>query len=261
MKNQQKRAPKLRGAGIHVRDSESIEVTETSSLTIDGGARSTILISPKKDCKVAIHSGKGCDISIFVIQDKRVSLELTNYVASRSVVRTNCFWRFGGEEKISSILVGEGAEAHDTSVFIEDDLSELRLDSRLVHKAPNTKGEILVKGVVKGKASARLDGMIRVEKGGKGAVSFLAEHAILLDPASHALANPQLEILNNYVNSRHSASVSRIDEGKMFYVMTRGLDRKSAKKLLTEGFLSSALERIQDESKRKEFEDEIERTL
>jgi len=261
MKETRKRAPKLRGAGIHVRDSETLKVEDTASLTIEDGAHSTILISPTKDCTVAIHSGKGCDISIFVIQDKRASLELTNYVDSRSVVRTNCLWRYGGEGRISSILIGEGAEAHDTSVFIEDDLSELRLDSRLVHKVPNTKGDILVKGVVKGKASARLDGLIRVEKGGKGAVSFLSEHAILLDPAAHALANPQLEILNNDVNSRHSASVSRIDESKIFYCMTRGLDSKDAKKLLTEGFLSSALDRIGNENKRKEFENAIERTL
>ena len=261
MKNQKKRLPKLRGAGIHVRDSESIEVKETASLTVDDGARATILISPKKDCKVVIHTGNGSDISIFVIQDKRASLELTTYVSSRSVVRTNCLWRYGGEERISNILVGEGADAHDTSVFIEDGTSDLTLDSRLEHKAPNTKGDILVKGVVKGNASARLDGMIRVEKKGKGAVSFLSEHAILLDPSAHAQADPQLEILNNDVNSRHSASVSRIDEGKIFYCMTRGLDRKSAKKLLTEGFLSSALERINDDNKRKEFEDAIESAL
>ncbi|MEW6722996.1 MAG: SufD family Fe-S cluster assembly protein, partial [Candidatus Micrarchaeota archaeon] len=120
-----------------------------------------------------------------------------------------------------------------------------------------TKGNILVKGIVKDKGAATLDGMIKIEKGGGGAESFLSEHVMHLNPGAHASANPELEIENNDVSSRHAASVSRIDEEKIFYLTTRGISREDAKKLIVEGFLESALGRIRDEKMRKELSGKV----
>jgi len=86
--------------------------------------------------------------------------------------------------------------------------------------------------------------MEKIEKHASGSNSFLDEHVMLLNPGARADTNPQLEIENNDVSSRHAASVSQIDENKIFYMMARGLKREDARKLIVEGFLGSAVEKI-----------------
>jgi Fe-S cluster assembly scaffold protein SufB len=114
---------------------------------------------------------------------------------------------------------------------------------------------------VKDNARADLGGMIKVEKKGGGAESFLSEHAILLDPGARATADPKLEIGNNDVMSRHSASVSQINDAKVFYLMTRGISRDDARGLIVSGFLESAISRIEDEGFRKEFIETMAKSL
>jgi Fe-S cluster assembly scaffold protein SufB len=95
--------------------------------------------------------------------------------------------------------------------------------------------------------------MIKIEKSGGGAESFLSEHVMLLDPGAHATANPELEIENNDVSSRHAASVSQIDSEKIFYLMSRGLSREESRKMIIEGFLESAIADIPEGKMREEL--------
>jgi Fe-S cluster assembly scaffold protein SufB len=111
--------------------------------------------------------------------------------------------------------------------------------------------------VVKDGASAKISGKIKIEKCGAGAESFLTERVILFNPGAHAIANPELEIENNNVSSRHAASVSQIDEEKIFYLMARGLTREEAKKTIVEGFFESVLGKIENKEMKKLFIEKI----
>jgi Fe-S cluster assembly scaffold protein SufB len=95
--------------------------------------------------------------------------------------------------------------------------------------------------------------MIKIEKNGAGAESFLTQNVILLSPSSHATANPELEIENNDVSSRHAASVSQIDQDKIFYLMSRGISQKDSRKLIVDGFLEAVIEKISIEKVRTLF--------
>lgn len=243
----------IRGIGIHIADGGEIELEDSASVTVADGAAARILIRPKKDMSVKIHSGTKCDIRTLIVGSVPVDFKLVNHIDSGSLIETDSFWGEGGVVSIESILEGRGAEVHEKNFFVVKGASDLHLHSILVHRARETKGDILAKGVVKDCARAALGGMIRVEKTGAGAESFLSEHVIVLDKGAHASANPELEILNNDVASRHSASVSRIDEKKIFYLMSRGLDREDARKLIVDGFFGSAIERIEDEKIRGEM--------
>jgi Fe-S cluster assembly scaffold protein SufB len=76
---------------------------------------------------------------------------------------------------------------------------------------------------------------------------------MLLNPGAHADANPELEIKNNDVQSTHAATVSPIDEEKIFYLMSRGVSREKARRMIVEGFLEAGIEKIKDENFRKIF--------
>jgi Fe-S cluster assembly scaffold protein SufB len=80
-------------------------------------------------------------------------------------------------------------------------------------------------------------GMIKIGKDGKGTESYLSGHAILLDKGAKSDSIPGLEILTNEVRATHAASVAQMDEGQIYYLMTRGLNREGAKREIVSGFL------------------------
>lgn len=236
---------------ISLKGKQEIEITKNAVVEIADHSHATVMIRPETDCRVELNIGRDCRLQTYIVQEKNASVEQVNHVGPGSVVNTSCVWLSGGAGKVMNSLEGERSEAYDLHVFVEKGENKLHLDSVLRHAGKDTKGNILVKGIVKDNAVAKLDGMIKIEKGGGGAESFLSEHVMLLNPGAHATANPELEIENNDVSSRHAASVSQIDEEKIFYLMARGISRQDSRKLIIEGFLESAIERVMDGKMKK----------
>ena len=105
------------------------------------------------------------------------------------------------------------------------------------HLVGKTKCRVEIKGVVSNGARVKVKGMVKMDKGAVGSDSFLAMKLLMLDNRSMATAEPELEILNNEVKASHSASVGRIDEEQLFYLESRGVEKKEAEKLIIKGFL------------------------
>ncbi len=234
---------------------ESLEIRGDAVVNVPDGTEGKIVVRPSGEADVTVLIGKGCRLEIYTVQEAGASVRQVNRVGEGSRVDSFSVWLGGGKGSMLNSLEGPRAEAYDVQVFVEGGEEKLRLDSVLRHASSGTKGNILVKGVVKDSASAKLDGMIKIEKDGGGAESFLSEHVILLNPGAHASANPELEIENNDVSSRHAASVSQIDEEKIFYLCSRGLRREEARKMIIEGFLEAAIGRVPDEGMRKKMMD------
>ena len=79
---------------------------------------------------------------------------------------------------------------------------------------------------------------ILIEKDAVGAEAFLRFKVLLLGENARAEVDPELEILCNQVKASHAASVGQIDEEQLFYLMSRGLSKQDAVKLIVEAFLS-----------------------
>jgi Fe-S cluster assembly scaffold protein SufB len=105
------------------------------------------------------------------------------------------------------------------------------------HKVGKSFCRVEVRGVVKSGARVNLSGRVKIDKDARGSDSFLAMKLLLLDNISMAVAEPELEIENNEVKASHSASVGMIDEEQLFYLMSRGLSKVEAEKVIVEGFL------------------------
>jgi Fe-S cluster assembly scaffold protein SufB len=139
--------------------------------------------------------------------------------------------------KIDNIMKGQGASAEDVEIIFGNNDQSFDVTSNLLHYGPNTRGRVLSKSVMKDKSKSLFKGMIKIDKNGKSAESFLAGHAILLDKGAKSDTIPGLEIETNEVRATHSASVAQIDENQIFYLMSRGLNNEEAKREIVSGFL------------------------
>ncbi len=239
---------RIRGSG-----STSLEVRESAEIEIEAGADAEISIFPSGQMRIGIKAGRGSRVRCFTVCQSGARISQANRIMAGAHISSSSIWLAGADAKLENALEGKGARSDEMHLFVTGGRDKLRLDSTLRHSERDTKGDILIKGVVRDRASAILEGMIRIDKKGRGAESFLAEHAMLLGKGAHASASPELEIENNDVSSRHAASVSQIDEEKLFYLMSRGIRRREAKGLVVEGFLESALDRMEGDGWRERF--------
>lgn len=122
-----------------------------------------------------------------------------------------------------------------------------KLDTRVVHDAPDTFSRTVIKGVLDGSATADYEGSVVINKGAKNADADLNEHAILLSPKARAQAIPRLEVFENEVKAGHGATVGKVSEEELFYLATRGLPKDEAKRLIVRGFLESFAEEFPKE--------------
>lgn len=141
-------------------------------------------------------------------------------------------------------LAGEGATLHDTQVLFGHEKQHFDAHSFTHHIAPNTSSQVRVRGVLKDRARSVFYGLVRIDHGAKNSQAHLEDHVLILNPGAHADAIPALEIEENEVRCSHSASVGKIDEEKIFYAMSRGMDEATARQLIVEGFLHPILEQI-----------------
>ena len=141
------------------------------------------------------------------------------------VLRLN---RVGKEEELVIVFAGKGDDRID-------------LDVSAIHSAPKTRGRVTVRGVLRDRATARVSGLIKIEKRAQGSDDFLEERTLLLGKEARIEALPYLEIEADEVRASHAATSSAVDEEQLFYLKSRGLDQAEAERLLITGFLRKAV--------------------
>src|SRR5690606_7781349 len=95
--------------------------------------------------------------------------------------------------------------------------------AKMVHLAPNTSSRIISKSISKGGGQSSYRGLVKVFKGAERSKSNVVCDALILDPQSRSDTYPYIEVENDNVAIEHEASVSKIAEEQLFYLMSRGL--------------------------------------
>lgn len=137
-------------------------------------------------------------------------------------------------------LVGPGAEATIGGTFLAENSDHIDIHLVIHHKAPNTLANTTLKGVGRDRSKITFLGRIIIDPECGNSNSLLTERILLLSDTASADAIPELEILTDDVKCSHAASVSRIPEEHIFYLMSRGISRKEAEEMVIEGFLESS---------------------
>jgi Fe-S cluster assembly protein SufD len=149
-----------------------------------------------------------------------------------------------GKTRIQNDLNGRGATSRVTGAYFADGTQHLDYDTFQEHIAPDCESDFAFKGALRDEATAVWRGMIRVEKDAQKTNAYQECRNLMLSPATHAVPIPGLEILANDVRCTHGATVGRVDREDLFYLMSRGLKRPEAERLVVRGFFQNVLDRI-----------------
>ncbi|HZQ16653.1 MAG TPA: Fe-S cluster assembly protein SufD [Gaiellaceae bacterium] len=156
-----------------------------------------------------------------------------------------------GKVWIENDLAGPGATSRVTGAYFADGSQHLDYDTFQEHIAPSTESDFAFKGALREQASAVWRGMIRVEEGAQKTNAYQENRNLLLSDKAHADSIPGLEIMANDVRCTHGATLGRVDREELFYLMTRGLSRAEAERLIVRGFFQDVLDRIELEPVRE----------
>jgi len=137
----------------------------------------------------------------------------------------------------SCYLVGEGAHGEILSVAFARDGQILDAGGKMLHLAPNTTSKIISKSISKGTGRSSYRGLLKVKRGAYNVRSHVTCDALLLDEASQTDTYPYMEIEEDDVTIGHEASVSKVDEDQLFYLMSRGLSEEEATTMVVAGFM------------------------
>ncbi len=143
-----------------------------------------------------------------------------------------------------SKLEESGAQSTTTVLYMVKGNQLLDVYTASIHKAPHTVSDILTRGVLNDEAKALSRGLVRIEKNAFGSNGYEKQEALLLSEKAEANAIPNLEINNNEVKCSHGSSIGQLDEEKIFYVMSRGLNKEQAQKKIIEGYFTPLLEKV-----------------
>ena len=150
-----------------------------------------------------------------------------------------------GKIRIQNDLAGPGATSRVTGAYFADGTQHLDYDTFQEHIAPSTTSDFAFKGALRDQARAVWRGMIRVEEGAQKTNAYQENRNLLLSKTAHADSIPGLEIMANDVRCTHGATLGQVDREQLFYLMTRGLSRAEAERLIVRGFFQDVLDRVE----------------
>lgn len=144
----------------------------------------------------------------------------------------------------SCILKGKNSEGSCISIAVASKGQIQDAGAKMIHLAPNTKSKIISKSIAANGGVANYRGTVKIEKQAVNSKSIIKCDTIILDKKSKSDTIPKNIVKNSSSSLEHEATVSKLDEDKLFYLMSRGLDEEKAKELLIIGFIDEFRENL-----------------
>jgi Fe-S cluster assembly protein SufD len=154
-------------------------------------------------------------------------------------------------------LDGQGSWARMSGLFFGDRRQHFDLDTQQNHNAPDTVSDLLYKGALKNRARSVWQGMIKAQKGSQRIDGFQANRNLILERTARADSIPGLEIEADDVRCTHASTIGRLDDTEVFYLMSRGIEREMAIRMLVEGFFDPVMQRIPFEGVRQRIAERV----
>ena len=133
------------------------------------------------------------------------------------------------------------------SVMLLNKNQHHELKTNINHKHENCKSSQLVKSALLDESNGTYQGKIYVDKSAQKTNGYQLSKALILSKQSEFNSKPELEIYADDVKCSHGSTTGNIDENSVFYLMSRGLTKDQASKMIVEGFLNEAIETITEE--------------
>ncbi len=141
-------------------------------------------------------------------------------------------------------LMEPGARGETLSIAFANKGQHQDAGAKMVHCAPNTSSRVISKSISKGGGRASYRGLVKVQKGATNCKSNVVCDALILDPASRSDTYPYIEVEEDHTTIEHEASVSKIAEEQLFYLMSRGLSEEEAAAIIVTGFIEPLVKEL-----------------
>ena len=212
---------------------------------------------------VEIVAGENSNVQYGTLQN--LSEDTYNYTLKRGSAGTYATidWIEGNigsrltKTEVSTSLDGDASETKIVGAFFGHDDQHFDLDSKVWHRGEHTTADLVTRGVIDDHARSVYEGVQDVGRDAWDTNSYQRENTLMLSDESEADASPKLIINNHDTEASHSATVGQVDELDLFYMISRGLDRRTARNMLVEGFFIPVLDEIEIDEFREDLDDLI----
>ncbi|MTT30686.1 Fe-S cluster assembly protein SufD [Terrilactibacillus sp. BCM23-1] len=261
---------------VYFQDAENFGLINHSILVADQGSALTYVENYVSDHET-IEGVANLLTEVYVEDNAQVKFGAVDYFSKDVTVYVNrqgrvgrygqLEWAFGQMNDGNTVsenvteLIGEGAVSHTKAVSIGRGDQKQSFDNYIVHIGTNTESNILIHGVQKDQAKAIFNGRTKIEHGASKSNGDQTQRVLMLSEGARGDANPILLIDEDDVMAGHAASVGRIDPVQLYYLMSRGISRTEAERLIIHGFLEPVVEQLQIESVKAQLTAAIERKV
>ncbi|NTV37183.1 MAG: Fe-S cluster assembly protein SufB, partial [Anaerolineaceae bacterium] len=223
------------GAQVHY-----VEGCTAPSYTTDSFHSGVIEIVVKKGARVRYTTIQNWSTNVYNLVTQRAKVE-----ENGTMEWVDC--NLGSKVTMkypSTYLMGPGAHGEILSVAFAGRGQQQDAGGKVVHFAPNTTSKVTSKSISKDGGRTSYRGLLKVYKGAVGSKSNVVCDALLLDPESRSDTYPTIEIDEEDVNIGHEASVSKVGEEQLFYLMSRGLSQEEATTMVVSGFIEPLVKEL-----------------
>ncbi|UFJ39729.1 Fe-S cluster assembly protein SufD [Brevibacillus humidisoli] len=216
---------------------------------------------------VEVFVGAGAKVQVASV--RTLSGEVHDYTFRRAVVERDgrMEWVLGEMNdgncvaNNTTVLKGTGSFADTKTINVGTGSQRQNLTSQVQHIGTHSESDMLSKAVMRDEAVTILNGITKIEKGAEKTNGAQAENILMLSEKARGDANPILLIDEDDVKAGHAASVGKISEESIYYLMSRGVTRKEAERLIILGFLEPVVAEIPLEEVKSRLRQALERKL
>lgn len=208
--------------------------------------------------------GRGANVNYVCVQDwsrETLAFQMNATVVGRDASARALTLNLGGgyvrSESVSH-LRGTGGRSDMLAVTVARDSQEFDQRTFQIHEAPGTASDLLYKNALDDQARTIFSGLIRVDPGAHQTDAYQKVRNLLLSDEAEANSAPGLEIEADDVRCTHGATTGQIEQEELFYLLSRGISKAAAQRLIVLGFLEDVFERLPDAATRARLREVLE---
>ena len=216
------------GAYVHYVEGCTAPIYSSDSLH-----SAVVEIIVKKDARVRYTTIQNWSNNVYNLVTKRAAAHegatmewIDGNIGSKVTMKYPAVW-----------LLGEHAKGETLSVAFAGEGQHQDAGAKMVHAAPNTSSTIISKSVARGGGRTSYRGLVQVQEGAHGSKSTVKCDALLVDTISRSDTYPYVDVREDDVSMGHEATVTKVSEDQLFYLMSRGMTEDEAMAMIVRGFI------------------------
>lgn len=256
-------------------DETNPSVVDSHTIVAEEGSEITVVMSYSSDGETAgfhggltrVYAKKGATVHLVQVQmlgDRCLHYSDIGTLAEDGTKIDLVQAELGGKDALTGFktrLAGKGSSLNIDTIYFGDRKRSVDINYVAEHTGSKTHSEIHVSGALLDESRKTFRGTIDFKQGASRSVGHESEYNLLFSPKVRNLTAPLILCSEEDVEGQHAASTGKIDDNRMFYLMSRGLSELEAKKLIIEAQFRPVTDRIPDPSLRDAILDYVKERL